>query len=485
MDTTEKIILYGAGNRCRVLVGLMDSCDMPIGHVVDSNEKLWGSYIDGHIIESPDLLSSDSDARICITATSFLALAEIRKRIKLDYNVDDNREISYYNLILNLFEKIDIGKLFQPEQVTYLNHVSVIFDCEFGLGLGGIEEWTKGICKEFVKKGDFSSYILTNYGDYDIPKELTNHIIRVDVERDNAFSLNNMKQILNCISRYLPCILVTSQPDEVLLAGKILSSFFGEQVKVVTGIRGGYPEINKSYIDMESCTDLYVCVNSAIRKDMIKRGIGPDRIFTMLCPVECSEHLNRTYSTDPSFPVRIGNAGRLEIEEKRMDLLLKMISELEKMQVNYYLELAGDGRYEKVMHNYIEQNNLHEKVKLLGRINKNLISKFWSGKDICINISDHEGRSRSTVEAMANGAIPVVTETWGVHDDITDGQNGYIFNVGDYKKAAEKIALLAKERALLPEMGRLAHLEIRKKSSMEEHYQFWQNIISIVRRSCT
>ncbi len=485
MDTTKKIILYGAGNRCRVLVDLMDWCDLPVCHIVDSNEKLWGSYIGRHVIESPEILSSDSDACICITATSFLALAEIRKRIKLDYNVDDSREISYYSLILNIYEKVDIRKLFQPEQVKYQNHVSIIFDCEFGLGLGGIEEWTKGICKEFIKKDEFPSYILTNYGDYDIPKELTSHILRVDVERDNAFSLNNMKQILNCISKYLPCILVTSQPDEVLLAGKILSKFWGEQVKVVSGIRGGYSEINKSYMDMKSCTDLYVCVNSAIRKDMIKRGIGEDRIFTMLCPVECSDHLDRTYTVDASLPIRIGYAGRLEVEEKRMDILLKMISRLEQMQVNYYLELAGDGRYEMVIRNYIEQNHLQKKIKLLGRISKNLISGFWSDKDICINISDHEGRSRSTIEAMSNGAIPVVTETWGVHDDITDGKNGYIVNVGDYKAAAGKIALLAKERTLLPEMGKLAHLEIRKKSSMNEHYQFWQKIINTVRRSCT
>ena len=84
MDTTEKIILYGAGNRCRVLVDLMDLCNMPIAHIVDSNEKLWGSYIGKHIIESPDLLSAQHETCICITATRFLALAEIRKKIKQD-----------------------------------------------------------------------------------------------------------------------------------------------------------------------------------------------------------------------------------------------------------------------------------------------------------------------------------------------------------------------------------------------------------------
>lgn len=483
MDTTGKIILYGAGNRCRVLVELMDLCNMPIAHIVDSNEKLWGSYIGSHIIEAPDLLLSDSETSICITATSFLALAEIRKRIEHNYHIDFSREISYHSLILSIYKKIDVKDLLLPEQAEFSDHVSVIFDCEFGLGLGGIEEWTKGICREFIKKDEFKSYILTNYGDYDIPQDLSNNILRADVKRDNGFSIHNMKQILNCISMYLPCILVTSQPDDVLLAGKLLKKYFGEQVKVVSGIRGGYPEINKSYIDMRSCTDLYVCVNSAIRKDMIKRGISDDRIFTMLCPVECLDKLDRTYTTDSSLPIQIGYAGRLEIEEKRMDLLLGLISELRKMQVDFHLELAGEGRYESEIQNYMKQNNFQDKVKLLGRIDKNLIPRFWSDKDICINISDHEGRSRSTIEAMANGAIPVVTETWGVHDDITDGQNGYIVPVGDYKAAAEKIALLAKERIRLPEMGNLAHLEIRTKSSMDEHYQFWQNIISIVRRS--
>lgn len=485
MDTTGKIILYGAGNRCRVLVELMDLCNMPIAHIVDSSEKLWGSYIGSHIIEAPDLLVSHSETHICITVSSFLILAEIRKKLKQGFHVEANREISYNNLILSIYEKIDIEKLLLPKKVSYLNHVSVIFDCEFGLVLGGIEEWTKGICREFTKKSEFDSYILTNYGDYDIPQDLANHIIRADVEPDNAFSIHNVKQIINCISMYLPCILVTSQPNEVLLSGKLLKKFFGDQINVISGIRGGYPEINKRYIDLKSCTDLYVCVNSAIREDMIKRGIPENKIFTMLCPIECPGKLDRTYTTDPALPIRIGYAGRLEIEEKRMDLMLKVVSELERMQVNFYFELAGNGRYENAIHNYIEHHNYQEKIKLLGKIDKNLIPKFWCDKDICINISDHEGRSRSTIEAMANGAIPVVTQTWGVHDDIVDGQNGYIVDVGDYKAAAEKIALLSKERTLLSEMGNLAHLEIRKKSSMDEHYQFWQNIISIAKKSCT
>ena len=352
------------------------------------------------------------------------------------------------------------------------DHYSIIFDCQFGLGLGGIEEWTKSICREFKQHGEYTPYILTNGQNYDIPEELTENILYADLKRENAFSIHNVQEIITCVCRHLPCVLVTSQPDDVLLAGKILKKEFGDLVKVVSGIRGGYAEISQSYIAMKSCTDMYLCVNSQIRLDMIRRGVCADIVHTMLCPVECPQILTRDYSLNENSPIHIGYAGRIEVEEKRMDLLMQVVEELETMHLNYELELAGEGRYESMISYFSASHGCQNRIKMIGRIERESIPQFWSNKDICVNISDHEGRSRSTLEAMAHGAVPIVTETSGVHDDIIDGVNGYIVPVGAYKKMAEQIAVLCKDRKRLPRMGYKAHEELRNKCCMKDHYEF-------------
>ena len=51
---------------------------------------------------------------------------------------------------------------------------------------------------------------------------------------------------------------------------------------------------------------------------------------------------------------------------------------------------------------------------LIGSVARDAIGAFWKDKDVCLSFSDYEGRSISIMEAMANGAVPVVTATSGV-----------------------------------------------------------------------
>ncbi len=484
----EKIILWGAGNRGKTLAQLMDMCNIPITAIVDSNSELWGKRVGNNVIESPDILCNKDGLNICITVAASLVIEEIRGKIKIEYNTNFN-EVSYLELIMTVYEKIDVDSLFQvqypPKADIKSGKVSVLFDCAYGLELGGIEEWTKGISSEFIKRKEYTPYILTNYGDYYIPDELKNNILRVNVDKDMSFSVQNISQIMNCIAAHLPCILVTSKPEDALLAGKLIQKKYKNAIKIISGIRGGSKEIYQNYIDMKSCTDIYTCVSSDIRKNMIEKGIEPEKIFTMICPIKCPEKLVRNYAIDAQNPIRLGYAGRLTIEQKRMDLMVKLISELEDMHVNYNFEFAGEGDYMPALQDFIIQINCQSRVKLIGRIDNSQIPQFWQQKDICINLADYEGRSRSIAEAMANGAVPIVTATSGVNDDISDGENGYIVNLGDYKAIAEHVIYLSHKRDKLPQMGNAAYLELKTKGSMDKHYQFWQNIIDIAKKSCT
>ena len=190
---------------------------------------------------------------------------------------------------------------------------------------------------------------------------------------------------------------------------------------------------------------------------MIRRGIKEEKVLHMTCPVKYIEPYKRGYSLNDVKPLKIGYAGRIECFQKRLDCLEHILKELERRHTNYQVEIAGDGNYLQQLKEEVKNLGLMGKVKFVGKIKRTEIPEFWTRQDICINLSDFEGRSISVMEAMANGAVPIVTETSGVREDIEDGVNGYIVSIGDYVTMAGRIDHLSEHRELLKQFGDRAH----------------------------
>lgn|GEM_PF-1045710 len=479
----QELVLYGAGQRCLRLVELVERYNILVKiHIVDSSPNVIGSKIGCFSVESPDILLSHDNLIICITTAYQNAREEIREKMK--HYSEMVVEISYFDVIFYLYanavEFWNKISLIREKNRMVEKSWSTIFISSQGLGLGGIEEWSKSICMEFIKNAKDQTYILTRSGDYNIPKELEGHILDIDIQLKNSFSVDDIEQTMISIVSYMPCVLVSSQPDVVLIASKLLRKFQPESIRVISVLHGDHEDIYQSYLEMDDYTDLYIGVSTDIEKNMIKKGIDKKRILSMMCPVYYSQNLERTYSVDYYKPIKLGYAGRISKLQKRMDLFIQLLEELERWGIPYYLELAGDGDYKAEIQTYVERNHLSHKIKLLGKIHRDDIPVFWMDKDICINIADYEGRSLSIVEAMAQGVVPIVTNTSGVSDDIVCGENGFVVELGDYKKMAQYIKYLSENRELLPTMGNLAYMELAEKSDMQKHYEYWKNTIEYV-----
>ena len=353
-----------------------------------------------------------------------------------------------------------------------------MFSLKSGFILGGIEEWTTGLCEAMIKSGRKQTYVIAKEGDYHVPELLKTHMVLIDMSSPVQFSTDSVLNICKAILRKLPCKIITTQPDEIMLAAYLVKCCYPDLVEIISTIRGGQEQIYEAYMDFRKCPDLYIGVSQDIRRSMIQRGIAPEKILTMCVPFACEKVLKRTYTTNEALPVKIGYAGRMEKIQKRMDLLLKLFARLDEKKIDFEAELAGDGPMREEMGEFVCSNHLESKVKFLGRIQRSEIPAFWKKQDICVNIADYEGRSHSIIEAMGNGAVPVVTDTSGVRDDIVDGINGYVVPLGDYSAMADKIAYLVKNRERLLEMGKAAHDEVYPKSRMEDHLRFWETVFS-------
>lgn len=481
---TQRIALYGSGNRCKVMCEILKESDIEVITILDSNPDKWEQTINGHRIEGPDKVYELQEESICITIADFEAVKEIRRNLRQKYQYDLDREIHYNQLILEAYKQSQkIRQSIQKKWIEKKNqkdkdkNKKVIFDCYNGLILGGVEAWTIELCEALIKNGRKHTYILSDMGDYEVPSLIEKQIISVDINHQEQFSVRSVLNLIEAILDKLPCKVITCTTNEVMLAAYLVKLCYPKAIEIISVIHNSNEKSYEEYMDFIECSDLYIGVSRDIQDDMIKYGLGKDRIRSMNCPFACEPILKREYS-DASEPIRIGYAGRIEYVQKRMDLLPKLIEALVKRNVDFRLELAGDGAARNDLEEVVRRNQWDEKVIFLGRLDRSKLSWFWKRQDICINMADFEGRSISILEAMGNGAVPIVTATSGVREDIREGVNGCIIPLRDYEAMAERIEELSRHRERLPGMGELAHSAVYPKSLMETHLKFWEEILN-------
>ena len=471
----NKIILYGAGKHAKEIYNLIKKSSIEIIGITDSDFQKWGQCFEEYIIQSPSSFQQYEDAYLYVAIKN----QEIYDDVVSGLHWFKGKIISFNELQLILCRLNDNFKI-SIEKDSVEKEENYIFDCTEGIVLGGVEAWTTNVCEALLQKGVEHTYIVSKKGEYQISDTLKDKIIYVDIKDDNRFSEDTILKLMLEIKRKLPCKIVTRATNAMMVAAYLLKCQFPNEITVVSVIHNSNEYVYKEYYEFRDCIDIYIGVSQDIKRDMIQKGIEGKNIYTMTCPFECEKILYRTYTLDLKNPIRIGYAGRMdgfEHSQKRMDLLLKFIDDFGKKGIDFRMEIAGDGIARAEMEEYINNNGLNEKVCFLGEINRSAIPAFWRKQDICVNIADFEGRSISIIEAMGNGAVPVVTQVSGTREDIINGVNGYLIPIGDYQTMADRIEYLAKHRDCLPMMGQKAHDEVYPKSLMKSHIEFWINEI--------
>lgn len=469
------IVLFGTGDRGKKLYKLFSNYGIEIEYWIDSDKEKHNTMLEGKPIYSPEKVRNEKDIIVCISAVD--EKMEMYSKL-LYYGVPKYRIRKFTEAVLDCISHCVSWTVPDKEDGSQ----SIILDCSNGLALGGVEAWSINLLHELLKKGK-EIYLLSPKGEYDVENEVKSRIIWVDSNPQKLFSRKNIEQMLIVLRQQLPCVLIASCVNDVLLAACSLKKKYRKDIKIIAVIHQGISLVYKEYSELSKYIEKYVAVSEEIRQGMIDYGIETEKILHMTCPTECAEPYIRTYSFYAEEPIKIGYAGRIESAQKRMDCLREVLLELERLGTNYRVEVAGTGSYLEELKKEIKELRLEHRVKIVGQMARRDMVKFWTEKDICINLSDFEGRSISIMEAMKNGAVPIVTDTSGIREDIKDGFNGYIVPIGSYKSIAEKIDYLSNNRRLLPLYGDRAHEIMNQKSSMKVHMEFWDKVFQEMEKS--
>jgi len=128
--------------------------------------------------------------------------------------------------------------------------------------------------------------------------------------------------------------------------------------------------------------------------------------------------------------------GRL-VSHKKVDLLIEAL----RNQKNIKICIGGEGIERKRLETKAKNYNID--IEFLGYVPDQEIVKKYNQTKIFVHLADtREGVITTALEAMACGAIPIVSASCGMLEAVENSKNGFTFNPGDkenLKTIIEKI----------------------------------------------
>lgn len=164
-------------------------------------------------------------------------------------------------------------------------------------------------------------------------------------------------------------------------------------------------------------------------------------------------------------------SGRIALE-KNLPFLLQSFAGIAQTLPNVYLLLIGSGiqPYEEEIRNIVSELNLHQRVRLTGRIAYDELPAYLTMCDIFVTASVTEVHPLSVIEAMGAGLPIMGIQSVGVGDTVQDGITGFLATQDQPNFTAKltRLCLDLNLRAQMSESARKAssHFAIERTTSI-------------------
>ena len=127
-----------------------------------------------------------------------------------------------------------------------------------------------------------------------------------------------------------------------------------------------------------------------------------------------------------------------------------------------------------------KQSGNEEKIHFLG-FRKDSLNIVAACDIFVLTSTGGEALTKSVIEAMSLGIVPLISDIPGNNPLVDHGINGFKFQKSNPEDLAEKILYLYQNRQLLPELSRKAKLkidtDISSKESIRQYAQFYESIV--------
>ena len=192
--------------------------------------------------------------------------------------------------------------------------------------------------------------------------------------------------------------------------------------------------------------DVLAVMGTRARRDLIARGVSPDRVVVV--PAGVDETLFDV-PRSPTPRYHLVTASQLNPRKRLGDLLATAVV-LKPRYPGLKVAIAGVGPLDTELRAEAERLGLEDTVEFLGFVTD--MPRLYADSAIFVLPSRDEGLSIAICEAMAMGLPVVATDVGEVRDVVVPGENGELFSVGDvdgFVRATDSLLGDAERRAAM------------------------------------
>lgn len=194
----------------------------------------------------------------------------------------------------------------------------------------------------------------------------------------------------------------------------------------------------------------YVAVSRTIEERLTREfGLASECVSTIPCGVRAATDLAERRPLTPKIcgELSLLYVGRLASYAKQVFDLVGVIRELNKATLpesfKISLDIVGEGPDAAELRAQISREEGRVEINWHGRISREELFSIYERTHVVLLLSSSEGMPIALREAMAHGAVPVVTDIPAHREIVNDGQNGFLFSLGEVGECARVCCALA------------------------------------------
>lgn len=466
----KKQIFWGTGKIGKMVLEFWKKLDIAPDFFCDNSSDHWGMEIDGIKILAPaEVYDLKGKVTVFITCGQY---PDVKKQL-LEHGIPEedvviSDGISAEEMIYRLSDILYKSYFRKAHMDNGIYQCLIDLSC--GMVLGGVERWSYSLAETLDELGINSAYLMPA----GCAKDVTDgRIPELFVEsREGIPIVDTIKGILDIG----PQTIICNFPFDIMMGACMIKRYVNPGLKVIVVLHNDEEIYYRTLMTWEKYIDVCLTISMKIKNTLLNRGFDPHKLKDLYWRIPFAEKSNHQYSLS-GMSLRIGYAGRISVTQKRIDLLLEVGERLKKNSVNFCMNIAGSGDYEGELREQITEKGLSDEIRVIGVVKHEHIMKFWEEQDICISCSEWEGHSISHSEAMAAGAVLVITDTSGARDDVEEEKNGFVAAVGDVEELVNKIIYLYEHRELLPQMGNYSISKIRERNKYMDPNHYWRSLL--------